>query len=96
VVPVPVPTATPACLGAVVYTLTADTELALVRSICLAVGGVLRVEGTGPGTVSADPQDAVSQSYEAGVVECRFLRQGTVTVSIVRDEQTYAIPVVVR
>jgi hypothetical protein len=86
----------PACLGAVVYTLVAETELALVRSICLAVGGILRVEGTGPGTVSADPADKVSQFYEAGIVEVRFLSPGTITVSIDRDEQTYTIAVVVR
>jgi hypothetical protein len=79
-----------------VHTLTADTELALVSSICLAVGGVLRVEGTGPGTVSADPPDAASCQYEAGVEWCRFLSTETVNVSIVRDEQTYVIPVVVK
>jgi hypothetical protein len=80
----------------VVHTLTADEELAFVTSICLAVGGILRVEGTGPETVSADPPDGASVFYEAGVVECRFLRPGTVTVSIERNGQTYAIPVVVR
>jgi len=94
--PSPAAPSTPACLGAVVHTLTADTELALVPSLCFAVGGVLRVEGTGPGTVSADPQEKVSQFYEAGVVECRFLSPGTVTVSIERDGQTHTIPVVVR
>ncbi len=78
----------PACLGAVVYTLEAEEELALIKSICLAVGGILRVEGTGPGTVSADPPDKVSQFYEAGIVEVRFLSPGTITVTIDRDEQT--------
>lgn len=85
-----------ACLGAVVYTLAADEELALVRSLCLAVGAILRVEGTGPGTVSAAPRDKVSCWYEAGVVECRFLSPGSVTISIEHNEQTFPIQVVVR
>lgn len=96
VAPSPVPTPSPACLGAVMHTIKADTDLPFVTSICIAVGGVLRVDGTGPETVSADPPDNVDVSYEAGVVDCRFLSPGTVTISIVRDEQTYAIPVVVR
>jgi hypothetical protein len=86
----------PACLGSVVYTLVAESELALVKSICLAVGGILRVEGTGPGTVSADPADKVSQFYEAGIVEVRFLSPGTITVTIDRDQQTFTIAVVVK
>jgi len=90
------PTQPSACLGAVVYTLAADEELALVRSLCLGVGAILRIEGTGPGTVSADPQDEVSQNYEAGVVECRFLSPGTVIISIERAEQIFRIHVVVR
>jgi hypothetical protein len=85
-----------ACLGAVVYTLKADEELALVRSLCLAVGAILRIEGTGPGTVSPTPRDKTSCHYEGGVVECRFLSPGNVTVSIERDEQTFPIQVVIR
>lgn len=77
------------------YTLKADTELGFVKSICLAVGGILRVEGTGPGMVSADPQEKVAQFYEGGVEECRFLSPGSVTVTIVRDSQIYPISVVV-
>lgn len=93
--PPPVVTRSAACAGAVVYTLNADTELSFVKSICLAVGGILRVEGTGPGMVSADPQEKVAQFYEGGVEECRFLSPGSVTVTIVRDSQTYPISVVV-
>ena len=37
----------------------------------------------------------MSQSYEAGVVDLRFVRPGTVTVTIPQDEQTYTITVVV-
>ncbi len=73
-----------------------DADLARVKSLCLAVGGVLRVEGTGPGMVSADPQEKVSQFYEAGIEECRFLSPGTIRVTIVTDQQTFTINVVVR
>ena len=79
-----------------VYTLPADTELALVKSICVATGAILRVEGTGPGTVSAEPQASVSQFYEAGIVECRFLAAGTVTITIERDGEFFEIAVVVK
>lgn len=90
------PTGTSACLGAVVYTLTAKTVLALVRSLCVATGAILRVEDTGPGTVSAEPTASVALVYEAGIVECRFLVTGTVTVSIERDGEVFDIAVVVK
>ena len=94
--PPPTSTPTPACHGAVIVTVHADTELGLVTSICLATGGVLRVAGTGPETASADPADKVSQSYEAGVEAFRFLSPGAVTITVERDGQTYPISVVVR
>jgi hypothetical protein len=93
--PSPVVTRSPACLGAVVYTVRTDADLARVKSLCLAVGGVLRVDGTGPGMVSADPPEKVSQFYEAGIEDCRFLSPGTITVTIVTDQQTFTITVVV-
>ena len=88
------PTST--CYGAVRYDLDLqNTELALVRAMCFRVGGVLRLQGIGPGLVTAEPASLVSQNYEAGVVDLRFVRTGTVTVSIPQDEQTYTITVVV-
>ncbi|MEU4477300.1 hypothetical protein AB0F68_04400 [Micromonospora sp. NPDC023966] len=91
------PTALPsACLGAVRYDLVlAETELALVKSLCFATGGVLRIRGIGPGQVSVDREDLVSRSYEAGVVDIRFVRAGTVVVTIPQDGRTYPITVVV-
>ena len=94
--PSPTPPPTPACQGAVIVTVHADSELGLVTSICLATGGVLRVAGTGPGTASADPADMVSQSYGGGVEVFRFLSPGAVTITVERDGQTYPISVVVR
>ncbi|MET8835200.1 hypothetical protein ABZV78_14970 [Micromonospora sp. NPDC004540] len=85
-----------ACLGAVRYDLVlAETELALVKSLCFATGGVLRIRGIGPGLVTVDRTDLVSRSYEAGVVDIRFVRTGTVVVTIPQNGRTYPITVVV-
>ncbi|MEU8301886.1 hypothetical protein AB0C04_31940 [Micromonospora sp. NPDC048909] len=91
------PTALPsACLGAVRYDLVlAETELALIRSLCFAPGAVLRIIGIGPGEVTVDRQDLVSRSYEAGVVDIRFLRAGTVAVTIPQADALHTISVVV-
>ncbi|WP_422752346.1 hypothetical protein [Micromonospora sp. WMMD708] len=93
------PSASPrpsACLGAVRYDLVlADTELALLTSLCLGVGGVLRLQGIGPGEVTVDREDLVDRNYEAGVVDLRFLRAGTVGVTIPYDGRTYLVTVVV-
>ncbi|MGV9809908.1 hypothetical protein [Micromonospora chersina] len=93
----PASTALPsACLGAVRYDLVlAETELALLKSLCFATGGVLRIRGIGPGLVTVDRADLVSRSYEAGVVDIRFVRAGTVVVTIPQDGRTYPITVVV-
>ncbi|MFI6128863.1 hypothetical protein [Micromonospora sp. NPDC051141] len=89
-------TATTACFGAVRHDLDlAETELALVRSLCFAAGGVLRIQGIGPGQVTVDREDLVSRSYEAGVVDIRFVRAGTVVVTIPQHDRTYPITVVV-
>ncbi|MFG3599599.1 hypothetical protein [Micromonospora chersina] len=85
-----------ACLGAVRYDLVlAETELALLKSLCFATGGVLRIRGIGPGQVTVVRADLVSRSYEAGVVDIRFVRTGTVVVTIPQDGRTYPITVVV-
>jgi hypothetical protein len=85
-----------ACHGAVQVDLDLqNTELALIKTMCFRVGGVLRLHGIGPGLVAAQPTTVVSSSYEAGVVSLRFIRPGTATVTIPQDEQTYTITVVV-
>ncbi|WP_329011664.1 hypothetical protein OG271_00670 [Micromonospora rifamycinica] len=85
-----------ACLGPVRYDLVlADTELALLRSLCLSVGGVLRIQGIGPGEVTVDREDLVSHHYEAGVVDIRFVQPGTVRVTIPQDGTPYPVTVVV-
>ncbi|MFE0592574.1 hypothetical protein [Micromonospora echinospora] len=87
----------PTSQGAVRYDLVlAETELALVTSLCFATGAVLRIIGIGPGEVTVDREDLVSRSYEAGVVDVRFVRPGTVAVRIPQEGTTYTITVVVR
>ncbi|MER7460121.1 hypothetical protein [Micromonospora sp. NPDC126480] len=95
--PSPSPSRPPdACLGPVRYDVVlAETELALLRSLCFATGGVLRLIGIGPGEVSVDREDLVSGSYEAGVVDIRFVRAGTVVVTIPQNGTDHRVTVVV-
>ncbi len=84
------------CFGAERHDLDLNTtELALVKSMCFGTGGVLRLQGIGPGLVTSAPEELVSESYAGGVVDIRFVRAGTVTVTIPKEEQTYTITVVV-
>jgi hypothetical protein len=95
--PKPVTTTPTPCYGAILYDLDLqNTVLDLVKSMCFHTGGILRLHSIGPGLVTATPTSLVSQSYEAAVVDLRFIRPGTVTVTIPMDEQTHTITVVVR
>ncbi|MEV4496793.1 hypothetical protein AB0J84_13945 [Micromonospora arborensis] len=88
---------TTSCQGAVRYDLPlAETELELLRSLCFATGAVLRIQGIGPGLVTVDRPELVSQQYEAGVVDIRFVRPGTVDVTIPQQDRSHTITVVVR
>ncbi|WP_433392673.1 hypothetical protein [Micromonospora sp. KLBMP9576] len=85
------------CHGAVRHDVVlAETELALLRSLCFATGGVLRIIGIGPGEVGVDREELVSRTYEAGVVDIRFVRPGTVAVLIPQGGTTHTVTVVVR
>jgi hypothetical protein len=89
------PTST--CMGAIRYDVDLrNTELELLKSMCFATGAVLRLQGIGPGLVTVEPASLVSQTYEGGVVDIRFVRRGTVTVTIPQNEQTYTVTVVIR
>ncbi|HEU4426271.1 MAG TPA: hypothetical protein VFR67_27345 [Pilimelia sp.] len=92
--PSPSPGLSPACLGAVIYPVDAMSG-ELPASICLAVGAVLRVQNVEAGTVSAEPAEKASLRYEAGVVDCRLLSVGTVTVTIAGDPSRSIAVVVV-
>jgi hypothetical protein len=94
--PTPDPGGTSTCRGAVRYDLNLhDNELALIKSMCFQAGGVLRLQGIGPGQVTVEPASLVSQNYEGGVVDVRFVRKGTVDVKIPQDDQVYTITVVI-
>ncbi|HZM82400.1 MAG TPA: hypothetical protein VFC19_42310 [Candidatus Limnocylindrales bacterium] len=66
------------CMGAVVYRVN-YSEGSFKGRVCIAVGGVVRVENLGPWNLSIDPSGLVSCWYEAAVRECRLIRTGTVT-----------------
>jgi hypothetical protein len=63
--------------------------------MCFTAGGILRLQGIGPGLVTVDPESLASSSYEAGVVEIVFVRPGTVEVTIPHDDRVDTITVVV-
>lgn len=94
--PPPSSSAPATCYGAVRHTIDLqNTELAAQRSMCFQAGGELRLQGIGPGLVTATPESLVDQNYAGGVVDLRFLRPGTVTVTIPQETETYTIEVVV-
>jgi hypothetical protein len=90
------PKPTSACLGAVVYTVSGDPSDQWPKSLCMKAGGVLRIEQFDPHTpVSVVPAGSASTEYEAGILSCRFIRPGTVTVEAAFDSGTRSITVVV-
>lgn len=92
------PTPKSSCQGAIRYEIdVADSaDLGRIRSLCFAVGAVLRLKNIGPGQVTVDRTDLASQYYEAGVVDIRLLRAGTVAVRIPEGGEVYTITVVIR
>ncbi|WP_432050783.1 hypothetical protein [Verrucosispora sp. NA02020] len=92
----PSPTTPDACLGAVRYDLVLADVGPMPTSLCLATGGVLRIQGIGPGQVTVDRTDLADSHYEAGVVDVRFLRSGTVDVTIPHEGTVHVVTVVVR
>ncbi|MGW0507364.1 hypothetical protein [Micromonospora sp. NPDC003241] len=92
----PSPTPTDACLGAVRYDLVLADIGPMPSSLCFATGGVLRIQGIGPGQVTVDRPELADSHYEAGVVDVRFLRSGTVDVTIPHEGTVHVVTVVVR
>jgi hypothetical protein len=88
-------TGPPDCMGAVIYTVNASDAGSPKRPMCIAVGGVVRVENLGPGNLSVNPSDRVSCWYEAAITECRLIRTGTVTFNISRVPKVGPLTVMV-
>jgi hypothetical protein len=91
--PGPITTHGPPCLGAVEYRINAaDTGPARQR-LCIAVGGVLRVENLGPEGFSRSPANKVECTYEGGVRMCRLVEPGTILFTIDNGRQVRKITV---
>ena len=89
------PTSGPACLGAVVHRIDASDTGPPWSPLCMAVGGVLRVENLGPDGFAMSPDGNVSCWYEAGVRECRLIQAGTVRFTITNAHQTRRLALVI-
>lgn len=85
----------PACLPPVIYSVDGSDPALLPKALCLTVASVLRVQNVGPGTVTATPADRVAQHWEGGVVDCRLLSAGSVTVEITGEAGSHTITVLV-
>jgi hypothetical protein len=83
--------AAPACQGAVVHTVDASRGGAL-PPLCIAVGGVVRIANSGPGTVAVQPATAVDCYYAGGVHMCRLIRTGTVRFTVGTRQMTVRVP----
>jgi hypothetical protein len=51
-------------------------------TVCIAVGGVVRINQLGPGELTASGSGAVGCYYEAAVHFCRLIKTGTVRFAI--------------
>jgi hypothetical protein len=86
--PAPVRPQPKACLGAVIHPIDAADNGPPWRPLCMAVGGVLRVERLGPEGFAVSPADKTNCWYEGGVRECRLVNTGKVRVTITRGDAT--------
>ncbi|GLW28293.1 hypothetical protein [Actinoplanes regularis] len=74
-------TSATACEGAVVHEVDAAQPGAL-PPLCIAVGGVVRVVNTGPGSLVAQPATMADCFYAAGTYQCRLIRTGSVRLTL--------------
>jgi len=75
-----------ACLGTVIHRVDAADNGPPWLPLCMAVGGILRVENLGPEGFTRTPPDKMDCWYEAGVRECRLIHTGKVLVTIDRGD----------
>jgi hypothetical protein len=85
----------PACLGAVIYKFDASAAGPARSTVCVAVGGVVRVSQLGPDGLQVSGSGAVACDYEAAVHFCRLIETGTVRFAISTSKGTRVLTVVV-
>ncbi|GGN90311.1 hypothetical protein GCM10010112_75600 [Actinoplanes lobatus] len=81
-----------ACEGAVVHSVDA-AQPGTLPPLCIAVGGVVRVVNTGPGSLLARPATMVDCFYAAGTHQCRLIRTGTVRLTLAGDARELLVRV---
>ena len=61
--------------------------------LCIAVGGVVRLVHSGPGSLVAQPSTSVNCFYAAGIHQCRLIRTGTVRFTLAADARVLTVQV---
>jgi hypothetical protein len=69
------------CQGAVDYAVPAGRPIRVRPTVCVTVGGILRLDDIGASTLSITPAALTDCFYAAGDISCRLLRTGSVTFS---------------
>ena len=88
-------TSPPTCLGAVLYTIDTWDYGRRWPTLCITVGGLLRLVGTGPGNLNSSPPGLDSCKYEGGTHGCRLIATGTVKFEITKPQGDRSLTVVV-
>jgi hypothetical protein len=88
-------TSPPKCLGAVLYTIDTWDYGRRWPTLCITVGGLLRLVGTGPGNLNSSPPDLADCRYEGGTHSCRLIATGTVKFEITKPQGDRSLTVVV-
>jgi hypothetical protein len=67
------------CQGAVDYAVPAAQSIRVRPTVCVTVGGILRLDNIGTTTLTVTPAALTDCFYAAGDISCRLLRTGSVT-----------------
>jgi hypothetical protein len=87
-------TSPPTCLGAVQYTIN-TWDGRRWPTLCITVGGLLLLAGTGPGNLDSSPPGLDTCKYEGGTHACRLIATGTVKFTIRKPQGDRSLTVVV-
>ena len=85
----------PTCLGAVVYTFDTRTDATRWPTLCISIGGVLRLTNHGPDGMRRTPDNLMDCDYEAAVRDCRLIRTGTVRITMDKPTGTHTLTLIV-